>query len=170
MRGKARPQTDMAFLVNLEELVERDHPLREVKRMCQEVLVRLEGELAQMYPQKGRSSVPPERLLMAWVLMCLYGVRSCRHLAADLRYNLLYKWFLDMNPDETVFDPSNFSQNMERFEKNHVSELFFAEVAELVRRRGWISDKHFSVDGALIEAWASPKSFRPKDEPPPPPG
>jgi len=84
MRGKARPQTDMAFLVNLEELVERDHPLREVKQMCQEVLESLEGELAQMYAQKGRPSVPPERLLMAWVLMCLYGVRSCRRFAADL--------------------------------------------------------------------------------------
>ena len=170
MRGKARPQTDMAFLVNLEELVERDHPLREVKRMCQEVLESLEGELAQMYAPKGRPSVPPERLLMAWVLMCLYGVRSCRRFAADLRYNLLYKWFLDMNPDETAFDHSSFSQNMERFEKHRVSELVFAEVVELARRRGWISDEHFSVDGTLIEAWASLKSFRPKDEPPPPPG
>ena len=170
MRGKARPQTDMAFLVNLEELVERGHPLREVKQMCQEVLESLEGELAQMYAQKGRPSVPPERLLMAWVLMCLYGVRSCRRFAADLRYNLLYKWFLDMNPDETAFDHSSFSQNMERFEKHRVSELFFAEVVELARRRGWISDEHFSVDGTLIEAWASLKSFRPKDEPPPPPG
>ena len=170
MRGKARPQTDRAFLVNLEELVERDHPLREVKRMCQEVLVRLEGELAQMYAQKGRPSVFPERLLMAWVLMRLYASRTCRHFAAHLRYNLLDLWFLDMTPDETVFESSNFGQNMERFEKNHVSELFFAEVAELARRRGWISDKHFRVDGTLIEAWASPKSFLPKDEPPLPPG
>lgn len=170
MRGKTRRQTDLAYLVNLEELVEAGHPLREVKRMCQEVLKRLEPDLSGLYEEKGRPSVPPERLLMSWVLMCLYGVRSCRRYAMDLRYNLLFKWFLDMNPDEAAFDHSTFSQNLERFRSNHVSELFFMEVVELARKRGWISDEHFSVDGTLIEAWASLKSFRPKDEPPPPPG
>lgn len=160
----------MAYLVNLEELVESNHPLREVKKMCREILKQLEDEFGGMYSSQGRTSVPPERLLMSWVLMCLFGVRSCRRFAADLRYNLLYKWFLDMNPDESAFDHSSFSQNMERFEKNKVSELFFAEVVDLAKTRGWISDEHFSVDGTLIEAWASLKSFRSKDEPPPPAG
>jgi IS5 family transposase len=108
-------------------------------------------------------------MLMAWVLMCLFGVRSCRRFSEDLQFNLLYKWFLDMNPDEDAFDASSFSKNMERFKTGHVSELFFAQVVELAKARGWVSDEHFSVDGTLIEAWASIKSFRPKDEDQKPP-
>jgi transposase len=90
------------------------HPLREVKRMCKSVLAALEPEFARMYAAKGRPSIPPERLLMAWVLMCLYGVRSCRRFSEDLQFNLLYKWFLDMNPDEDGFDASSFSKNLGR--------------------------------------------------------
>jgi hypothetical protein len=106
---------------------------------------------------------------MAWVLMCLYGVRSCRKFTEDLQFNLLYKWFLDMNPDEDGFDASSFSKNLGRMRTGHVSELFFAEVVELAKSRGWVSDEHFSVDGTLIEAWASMKSFKKKDEEPKPP-
>jgi len=170
MRGKAARETGTICLVNVEAQLRADHPLREVKRMCKEVLKALEPDFARMYAAKGRPSIPPERLLLAWVLMCLYGVRSCRRFTEELPFNLLYKWFLDMNPDEEGFDASSFSKNLGRMRTGHVSELFFAEVVELARTRGWVSDEHFSVDGTLIEAWASVKSFRKKDEPPPPPG
>jgi transposase len=170
MRGKAARETGTICLVNVETQLRAEHPLREVKRMCREVLKALEPDFERMYAAKGRPSIPPERLLMAWVLMCLYGVRSCRRFAEELPFNLLYKWFLDMNPDEGGFDASSFSKNLGRMRTGHVSELFFAEVVELARRHGWASNEHFSADGTLIEAWASMKSFRKKDEPPPPPG
>jgi transposase/IS5 family transposase len=169
MRGKEQLQTEAIHLINVENQLRSTHPLREVKRMCKEVLKEMEPFFAQMYAVKGRPSIPPERMLMAWVLMCLFGVRSCRRFSEDLQFNLLYKWFLDMNPDEDAFDASSFSKNMERFKTGHVSELFFAQVVELAKARGWVSDEHFSVDGTLIEAWASIKSFRPKDEDQKPP-
>jgi transposase len=169
MRGKSQKQAEAIYLINVETQLRADHPLREVKRMCKDVLKEMEPFFAQMYAAKGRPSIPPERLLMAWILMCLFGVRSCRRFAEDLQFNLLYKWFLDMNPGEDAFDASSISKNMDRFKTGHVSELFFAEVVELAKARGWVSNEHFSVDGTLIEAWASMKSFRKKDEPPPPP-
>lgn len=117
-----------------------------------------------MYASVGRPSIPPERLLKAKVLQALYTVRSDRQLCERLHYDLLYQWFLDMNPTDPAFDASTFSKNMDRLLSHHVAELFFAEVVDLARRHGWVSDEHFSVDGTLIEAWASTKSFRPKDE------
>jgi len=168
MRGKSHRQAEAIYLINVETQLRADHPLREVKRMCKEVLKEMEPHFTQMYAERGRPSIPPERLLLSWILMCLFGVRSCRRFAEDLQFNLLYKWFLDMNPGEDAFDASSFSKNMDRFKTGHVSELFFAEVVELAKARGWVSNEHFSVDGTLIEAWASMKSFRRKDEPPPP--
>jgi len=170
MRGKFEKQTGLFCLINLEELVPGEHPARQVKRMCKQVLAEMSTVFDQMYASDGRPSVPPERLLMGWVLMTLYSVRSCRQFSERLRYDLLFKWFLDMNPDEGAFDATVYSKNMERFEKHEVSEVFFAEVVELARRHGWVSDEHFTVDGTLIESWASMKSFRKKDEPPPPSG
>jgi transposase len=169
MRGKAQRQTGVVYLINVEMQLRDDHQLQEVKHLCKTMLAALELEFARMYAAKGRPSIPPERLLMACVLMCLYGVRSCRKFTEDLQFNLLYKWFLDMNTDEESFDASSFSKNLGRMRTGHVSELFFAEVVELAKVRGWVSDEHFSVDGTLIEAWASMKSFRKKDEPPKPP-
>jgi transposase len=168
-RGKATRETGTICLINVEAQLGAEHPLREVKRMCKEVLAALEPDFERMYAAKGRPSIPPERLLMAWVLMCLYGVRSCRRFTEELPFNLLHKWFLDMNPDEEGFDASSFSKNLGRMRTGHVSELFFAEVVELAKSHGWVSNEHFSVDGTLIEAWASIKSFKKKDEPPKPP-
>lgn len=164
MRGRSRSQRGVFCMIDLETLVPQKHPLREVKKMCLEVLKQMDGEFDEAYASDGRVSIPPERLLMSWVLMALYSVRSCRMFAEQLRYNLLFKWFLDMEPDQEGFHSSTFSQNMERFESGHLSEIFFAEVVELARSKGWVSNEHFSVDGTLIEAWASMKSFRPKDE------
>ena len=170
MRGKIEKQTGIFCLINLEELVPERHPARQVKAMCKEVLAEMSPVFDEMYAEDGRPSVPPERLLLGWVLIALYSVRSCRQFAERLRYDLLFKWFLDMNPDESGFDATVYSKNMERFESHEVSEVFFAEVVELARRYGWVSDEHFTVDGTLIESWASMKSFRKKGEPPPPPG
>ena len=165
-----KKQTGLFYLINLEELVPESHPARQVKRMCKEVLGEMSPIFDEMYAEDGRPSVPPERLLLGWVLMALYSVRSCRQFAERLRYDLLFKWFLDMNPDEDAFDATVYSKNMERFESHEVSEVFFAEVVELAWRYGWISDEHFTVDGTLIESWASMKSFGKKGEPPSPPG
>lgn len=170
MRGKIEKQTGLFCLINLEELVPEVHPARQVKAMCKEVLAEMSPIFEEIYARGGRPSVPPERLLLGWVLMALYSVRSCRQFSERLRYDLLFKWFLDMNPDDGAFDATVYSKNMERFEKHEVSEVFFAEVVELARRHGWVSDEHFTVDGTLIESWASMKSFRKKDEPAPPSG
>lgn len=157
-------------MIDLESLVDPKHPIRQIKRMCREILKGMDAQFEEMYACDGRVSIPPERLLLSWVLMALFSVRSCRQFSEQLRYNMLYKWFLDMDPDDKAFNASSFSKNMERFQEHHVSEVFFAEVVDLANRQGWISNEHFSVDGTLIESWASLKSFRPKDEEPPPPG
>jgi transposase len=151
-------------LINLESLIAQKHPIRRIRTMVDAVLKRLDGEFAEMYAGIGRPSIPPERLLKAKVLMALYSVRSDRQFCERLRYDLLFQWFLDLNPSEGGFDASTFSKNTERLLRHHVSELFFMEVVELAKAQQWISDDHFSVDGTLIEAWASTKSFRPKDE------
>ena len=164
MRGKAETQRGVLCMIDLESLVPGKHPIRIVKKMCLEVLKNMDGEISESYSLNGRPGIPAERLLMSWILMALYSVRSCRLFSEQLSYNMLFKWFLDMEPDEKGFHASTFTHNLERFEQGHLSEIFFAEVVELARGKGWVSNEHFSVDGTLIEAWASLKSFRPKDE------
>jgi transposase len=116
--------------------------------------------------RRGAPRFPPERLLGAKVLMALYSVRSDRQFCERLRYDLLFQWFLDINPDEThaLFDASTFSKNQERLIGHATAQVFFAQVVELAREGRWVSNEHFSADGTLIEAWASMKSFRPKDD------
>lgn len=170
MRGKAREQRELVVLVNVEERIPERHPIRQVKALADEILRGMDAEFAAMYAGRGRPSVPPERLSKAKLLEALYSLRSDRLFCERLRYDLLFQWFLDMEPDEAAFDASTFSQNMGRLLTHHTAEVFFLRVVELAQARGWVSDEHFSVDGTLIQAWASPKSFRPKDGPPPPPG
>jgi transposase len=124
----------------------------------------LDPEFEDLYAKDGRESIPPERLLGAKVLMALYSVRSDRQFCERLKYDLLFQWFLDLNPDEGSFDASTFSKNQERLLQHQVSDLFFASVVEIAREKRWVSNEHFSADGTLIEAWASMKSFRPKDD------
>ena len=164
MRGRSERQSDLITLINVEDRIPAKHPIRRIKGMVDAVLRRLDGEFAAMYAPVGRASIPPERLLKAKVLQALYTVRSDRQFCERLRYDLLFQWFLDMNPSESAFDASSFSKNMDRLLTHHLAELFFMEVVELAKRHQWVSDQHFSVDGTLIEAWASTKSFRPKDE------
>ena len=166
MRGRKTAQTNFVTLVNIEERIPRTHPIREVKRMIADVFRRLDSHFEALYADKGRDSVPPERLLAAKVLMALYSVRSERQFCERLQYDLLFQWFLDINPDEfdALFDASVFSKNQERLLGHATADVFFAAVVEIALERRWVSNEHFSVDGTLIEAWASLKSFRPKDD------
>jgi transposase len=122
-----------------------------------------------MYAAIGRPSIPPERLLRALLLQILYTIRSERQLMEQLDYNLLFRWFVGLTPDEPVWDPSTFSQNRDRLLEGDVAEAFAQEVLKAADARHLLSHEHFTVDGTLLEGWASQKSFRPKDEPTPPP-
>jgi transposase len=143
-------------------MIPGDHPIRVIKRLLNEVLAEMDSHFDEIYAANGRPSIPPERLLLAKVLMALYSIRSERQFCERLQYDLLFRWFLDLNPDEPAFDHSVFSQNQARLLRHRVADLFFAEVVWLAQRNGWISDQYFSVDATLIEAWASLKSFKPK--------
>lgn len=164
MRGEKQSQVSVTCLINVETMIPGDHPIRTIKRLLNEVLVQMDAHFDEIYASNGRPSIPPERLLMAKVLMALYSIRSERQFCERLQYDLLFRWFLDLNPDETTFDHSTFSQNQSRLLKHKVADLFFAEVVWLAKNRGWLSDQHFSVDATLIEAWASLKSFKPKQD------
>jgi transposase len=167
MRGKIPAQQSFVSLINVENLISRDHPIRRIKKLVDEVLGRMSGHFEEMYAKVGRSSIPPERLLKAKVLQALFTIRSDRQLCARLQTDMMFRWFIDLDLDQEVFDASSFSQNQARLLEHAVAEIFFYEIVELARKEGWVSNDHFSVDGTLIEAWASMKSFRPKGEKPP---
>ena len=166
MRGHDRPQVTMLTLVNPEKRVPANHPIRLIKQLAEVALKELSPRFEQMYSEVGRPSIPPERLLKASLLMALYTVRSERMLCEQLDYNLLFRWFLDLNWDEPGFDHSTFSRNRARLLAHDVAGEFFRTVVAEARELKLTSDEHFTVDGTLIEAWASLKSFRPKGEQP----
>lgn len=166
MRGHDSKQATMFSMVSPEARVPRDHPLRPIKAMADDILASMSRTFGQMYSKVGRPSIPPERLLKAQILTALYSVRSDRMFCEQLDYNLLFRWFLDMSMDEPAFDHSSFTKNRDRLLEHDVAGEFFAAVVEQGRRLGLMSSEHFSVDGTLIEAWASLKSFRPRDERP----
>src|SRR6266852_7716452 len=174
MRGEERQQRSMLMVLNLEQRVPQDHPLRRIKQLAETVLQGLSPTFDAMYSAVGRPSIPPERLLKASLLMALYTVRSERLLCEQLDYNFLFRWFLDLEVDETGFDHSTFSRNRARLLEHAVAGEFFRAVVGQARTRKPLSDEHFTVDGTLVEAWASLKSFKRKDvgqsEPPDEPG
>ena len=151
-------------LIDVETLIAADHPIRAIKRMCDDALAAMSGHFDAIYAADGAPSIPPETLLKGKVLQALYTVRSDRQLCARLQTDLMFRWFVDLPLDEAVFDASTYSKNQSRLLTHEVADLFFSEVVELARQHGWVSDDHFSVDGTLIEAWASMKSFRPKGD------
>src|SRR5271165_4347566 len=165
MRGHDRPQATMLTVVNPEQRVPANHPIRLIKALAEVALKELSPLFEQMYSEVGRPSIPPERLLKASLLMALYTVRSERMFCEQLDYNLLFRWFLDLNWDEPGFDHSSFSRNRARLLEHDVAGEFFRTVVAEARELKLTSDEHFTVDGTLIEAWASLKSFRPKDAP-----
>ena len=166
MRGHDRPQSTMLTLVNPEQRVPANHPIRLIKALAEVALKELSPLFEQMYSEVGRPSIPPERLLKASLLMALYTVRSERMFCEQLDYNLLFRWFLDLNWDEPGFDHSTFSRNRARLLEHDVAGEFFRTVVAEARELKLTSDEHFTVDGTLIEAWASLKSLRPKGEKP----
>ena len=164
MRGHDRPQVTMLTLVNPEQRVPGNHPIRLIKALAEVALKELSPLFEQMYSEVGRRWIPPERLLKASLLMALYTVRGERMFCEQLDYNLLFRWFLDLNWDEPGFDHSSFSRNRARLLEHNVAGEFFRTVVAEARELKLTSDEHFTVDGTLIEAWASLKSFRPKGE------
>lgn len=164
MRGKTPEQPSMLAMVSLESLVPPDHPLRKMRPLVDEALRNLDPLFDQMYAEGGRPSVPPERLLKAMVLMALYSVRSERQFCEQLGYNMLFRWFLGMDMTDRPFDASTFSKNRERLLEHQVARRFFDAVVDQAAAAGLLGSDHFSVDGTLIEAWGSTKSFRPKDD------
>ena len=164
MRGRDTKQASMLCLVSPESAVPADHPLRAVKRLVEVVLHELSPVFDAMYAKTGRPSIPPERLLKATLLMAFYTIRSERMFSEQLSYNLLFKWFLDMDMHEPAFDPTSFGKNRGRLLQHDVAGHFFRAVVDQARKAGLMSSEHFSVDGTLIEAWASLKSFRSKDD------
>ena len=160
MRGFDQPQATMLTLVNPEQRVPSNHPIRRIKPLAEAALKELSPLFEQMYSEVGRPSIPPERLLKASLLMALYTVRSERLLCEQLDYNLLFRWFLDMQWDEPGFDHSSFTRNRARLLAHDVAGEFFRTVVAQARALKLTSDEHFTVDGTLIEAWASLKSLR----------
>jgi transposase len=149
--------------------VRRDHPLRAVRAMGDEVLTRLSPQFDVMSASVGRPAIAPEKLLRAQLLQLLYSVRSERLLMEEMDYNLLFRWFVGLNADDGVWDATVFTKNRDRLLEADVAKLFLAQVVEQARGRGLTSDEHFTVDGTLLEAWASVKSFQPKAEKKTPP-
>jgi transposase len=164
MRGYQAKQGSFVSLIDVEKLIAVGHPIRAIKRMCDEALAAMSAHFDEIYASHGAPSIPPETLLKGKVLQALYTVRSDRQLCARLQTDLLFRWFVDLPMDEAPFDASTYSKNQSRLLQHEVADVFFAEVVNLARRHGWVSDDHFSVDATLIESWASLKSFKPKGD------
>lgn len=163
MRGADITQAAMFSYRTLEERIPKEHPLRQLRRVIDGILASMDAELDALYAETGRASIPPERLLRASLIQTLYSIRSERQLVQHIDYNLLYRWFVGLDMDDGVWDHSTFSANRDRLLNETIARSFFANVLALAEWQGLVSDEHFSVDGTLIEAWASMKRFRPKD-------
>lgn len=161
MRGQTDRQGRMFFAIDLEERIRADHPLRAIKVTVDRILVGMSERFEAAYSVTGRPSVPPERLLKALLLMALYSVRSERQLAERIDTDLLFRWFLDMDPAEPAFDPTTFTRNRPRLDQHGLTAAFFDAVLKEAIEADLCSGDHFSVDGTLIESYASIKSFRP---------
>lgn len=168
MRGRNERQAKMLLGVTPDDLVPAKHPIRPIRELVDTILDGLSPLFAQMYSDRGRPSIPPEQLLKATLLMALYTIRSERQFCERLQYDLLFKWFLGLNITDPAFDPTSFSHNRERLLKHDVAGAFLGEVVREAQRRRLVSEDHFSVDGTLLQAWASLKSYRPRDEQEPP--
>jgi transposase len=168
MRGKQEKQITMLSSLTPDQLVPQDHPIRRIKPIVDQALSELSPTFNRMYADLGRPSIPPEHLLKASLLIALYSIRSERQFCERLQYDLLFKWFLDLNIMDPAFDASSFSKNKARLLEHQVAREFLTAVVAEARRRKLLSEDHFTVDGTLLEAWASLKSIHPKDSGEPP--
>jgi transposase len=166
MRGDRREEDQLFSYIPLEDRVPANHPLRVIRLFVDPILAGLSPRFDAIYSKTGRPSIPPEQLLRALLLQVLYTVRSERMLCEQLEYNLLFRWFVGLGMDGQVWVPTVFTKNRDRLLQGEIAEAFFAAVLAEARRRGWLSDDHFTVDGTLLEAWASHKSFEPKTDRP----
>jgi transposase len=169
MRGPDQQQNHIFSYLSPEERVRKDHPLRTVRAMVDEVLKELSRRFDAMYAKVGRPSIPPEQLLRAQLLQMLYSIRSERLLMEEIDYSMLFRWFIGLNLDDEVWDATVFTKNRDRLLAADVAKEFLVHVVEKARAQGWASDEHFTVDGTLLEAWAGAKSFQRKDKKQPPP-
>jgi len=164
MRGPENEIVPSFFFFDIEQRLAPDHPLRVIKALIDPVLKRMSPSFDEMYSWTGRPSIPPEYLLRALVLQTLYSIRSERLLMEEIEFHLGYRWFVGLRADEPVWDATVFSKNRERLLGQDVARLFFEQIRRIIDESGMASDEHFSVDGTQLEAWASLKSFRVKDE------
>jgi transposase len=170
MRGVDHQQSQIFSYLSPETRVRKDHPLRPIRLMVDEVLAQLSRRFDSMYASAGRPSIPPEKLLRAQLLQMLYSIRSERLLMEEIDYSMLFRWFVGLNLDEEVWDATTFTKNRDRLLEAEVAKEFLAQVVARARTKGLTSDEHFTVDGTLLEAWAGAKSFQQKDKrtlPPP---
>lgn len=169
MRGADVHQEGLFSYVSPESRIPKRHPLRPIRQMVDAALSELSDEFEASYAQVGRPSIPPEKLVRALLLQVFYSIRSERLLCEQLDYNLLFRWFVGLSMDDAVWDHSTFSKNRDRLMQAEIAEAFFEQVLDQARAKGLTSDEHFSVDGTLIEAWASLKSYRRRDDSDDPP-
>ena len=164
MRGDEKRQGAMWSYISLEQRIPEDHPLRPIRQMVDRVLAEMSPEFDGLYSAVGRPSIAPEKLLRALLIQVFFTIRSERMLMEQLNYNMLFRWFVGLEIDDPVWVPTVFSKNRDRLLGGRVAESFFAKILEQASNRGLLSNEHFTVDGTLIEAWASQKSFQPKDK------
>lgn len=169
MRGSDERQAVLFSYRSIEDRIPEDHPLRAMRRLVDPLLVELSPRFQELYSALGRPSIPPEQLLRALLLQAFYTIRSERQLMEQLDYNLLYRWFVGLSPDDGVWVPTVFTKNRDRLLAGNIAEGFFNAVLVLANNHALLSHEHFTVDGTLLEAWASHKSFRPKSDPTLPP-
>jgi transposase len=166
MRSPDEDRGTILYAFIPDKFVPQDHPLRPIRDMADKALYELHSEFSKMYSHTGRPGIAPEKLLKALLIQALYSIRSNRLLMEEISYSILFRWFLDISVDERVWDHSTFSRNQQRFLRSDIAGKFFSKVIGQAKTAGLLSDERFTVDGTLIESWASLKSFRPKDDPP----
>lgn len=164
MRGETEQSDMFIYNVNLEERVPKHHPLRRIRYYANEALREMSSFFDTLYSHEGRPSIPPEQLLRSLLLQALYGIRSERLLTESIDLNLLYRWFVGLSMDTPIWDHSTFTKNRDRLLNEEAAREFLLKIIEKAKKKGLTSDSHFSVDGTLIEAWASIKSFQPKEK------
>ena len=159
MRGRISQQSQMFSYVDLDSRVPRTHPLRRIKELSDVALGRMDSQLTALYSPIGRESIPPEQLLKASLLQVIYGIRSERQLVEQIQFNMLYRWFLDLALDQEVWVPTVYTHNRDRLLTTSIARQFLAEIVQQATSKGFVSSEHFSVDGTLLQAWASTKGF-----------
>lgn len=168
MRTPDHSQEELLYAVSIETLIPSDHPLRAIRQRCDQALKRMEARFSAMYSHTGRPAIAPERLLRALLLQVLYGYRSERRLMQEMQYNFALRWFVGLGMSEQPWDVTVFTKNRDRILKHDLAQEWLQAVVEEARAANLLDEEHFSVDGTLIQAWASEKSYQPKDDPPAP--